>query len=391
MRPIGDTLTGRANSLNFLRLVLALTVLLSHARGLGGFGQGGDINGTTLGTIAVYGFFGISGYLIASSALRNGRGRYLWQRCLRIMPAFWICLAVTVAFFGLIGWLIQPHPHCALSCYFGTRSGGWDYLWRNWLLKINQASIAGTPSGVRLRLIWNGSLGTLYYEFLCYLILGLAAAAGLLRRRVFVLAGTIALWVIITIITLTPSYASHFNVYENWWIMYLAKLGSIFAVGAVAFLYRERLPDSGLLALGCAGLFVASLWLPTGGHVPEYYFSPPDLLAPLVVYPLIWLGIHLPFQGVGAQNDYSYGIYIYAYPASQLLTMLGAERWGETPYLLLTILATLPFAVASWWLVEKRALALKKLDPKVIASGIRGVVRHTVVGAPTEAPVSTDV
>ncbi len=88
VRTIGDALTGKPDSLNFLRLVLALTVLLSHARGLGGFGQGGLINGTTLGTIAVYGFFGISGYLIAASALRNRGGRYLWQRCLRILPAF---------------------------------------------------------------------------------------------------------------------------------------------------------------------------------------------------------------------------------------------------------------------------------------------------------------
>jgi peptidoglycan/LPS O-acetylase OafA/YrhL len=368
-----------------------MTVLLSHARGLGGFGQGGVINGTTLGTIAVYGFFGISGYLIAMSALRNGTGRFFWQRCLRILPGFWICLIVTVAFFGVIGWLTQPHPHCGFSCYFGTQSGGWDYLYRNWLLKINQTSIAGTPSGVSLRLIWNGSLGTLWYEFLCYLILGLVAAAGLLRRRVFVLAGTVALWVVITIITLTPSYASHFNVYENWWIMYLAKLGLVFAVGAVAMLYRDRLPDSGWLALGCAGLFVASLWLPTGSQVPEYYFSPPDLLTPLVVYPLIWLGVHLPFQRIGAQNDYSYGIYIYAYPVSQLLAMLGATRWGETPYLLLTVLATLPFAVASWWLVEKRALALKKVDPKVVAMRFRVAHRHGVEGPRTEAPVSSDL
>jgi len=61
-------------------------VLISHAITTGGFGDEFFLNGTALGTIAVYGFFGISGFLIASSAVRNRPGRYLWQRFLRNFP-----------------------------------------------------------------------------------------------------------------------------------------------------------------------------------------------------------------------------------------------------------------------------------------------------------------
>jgi peptidoglycan/LPS O-acetylase OafA/YrhL len=64
---------------------------------------------------------------------------------------------------------------------------------------------------------------------------------------------------------------------------------------------------------------------------------------------------------VGAVNDYSYGIYIYAWPVSQLLAIWGVARWGYLPFTLLTIAATVPMAIGSWWLVEKRALSLKKL------------------------------
>jgi peptidoglycan/LPS O-acetylase OafA/YrhL len=79
---------------------------------------------------------------------------------------------------------------------------------------------------------------------------------------------------------------------------------------------------------------------------------------------LIWLGIHLPFERIGARNDYSYGIYIYAYPVTVLLTIWHAQQWGYVPFLTFVLLGTAPFAVASWWLLEKRALRLKKIDPR---------------------------
>ena len=61
-----------------------------------------------------------------------------------------------------------------------------------------------------------------------------------------------------------------------------------------------------------------------------------DFTAVFLAYPLIWLGIHLPFTRVGAVNDYSYGIYIYAFPIQQLLVMWGINTWGYLPYTLLS-------------------------------------------------------
>jgi hypothetical protein len=53
-----------ANSLNFLRLVLASMVIVSHCSGIGGFGPQQILGNQTLGSLAVDGFFGISGFLI---------------------------------------------------------------------------------------------------------------------------------------------------------------------------------------------------------------------------------------------------------------------------------------------------------------------------------------
>ena len=111
-------------------------------------------------------------------------------------------------------------------------------------------------------------------------------------------------------------------------------------------------------------VFVAGLWLPTEGRLPAYAFTASDLLAPVIAYPLLWLGVHLPLHRVGARNDYSYGIYIYPFPVTQLLAIWGAWRLGYPLFSLLCVIGTIPFAVASWWVIEKRALSLKKLDPK---------------------------
>jgi len=75
----------------------------------------------------------------------------------------------------------------------------------------------------------------------------------------------------------------------------------------------------------------------------------------------LWLGMHLPLHMVGARNDYSYGVYIYAFPVQQVLVVWGANRWGYWPYTLLAVASVLPFAVASWWIIEKHALRLKTM------------------------------
>ena len=313
------------------------------------------VNNTSLGTIAVYGFFGISGYLIAGSASRNSVGRYLWQRFLRIFPAFWVCLVVTGFALGAIALAINPVPHCGFVCYLKLHPGPFSFVYSNALLKMNQFAVASPELNLA-----NSSLWTLFFEFLCYLLLAALSFVGIMRHRGWVALITLGIFAALLVTTLVPSLNSMFNIYNNipmdFMVLSLGFLG-----GTLIYLYRERVPDSALLAIVCIIAFVATLYLPNYGYVPTLRLTPSSFGVFLLAYPLLWLGAHLPFHWIGAKNDYSYGVYIYAYPLTLLLVYLHAERVGFWPFMLLTASVTLAFAVASWWLIEKHALRLKKV------------------------------
>ncbi|MCV7084291.1 acyltransferase, partial [Mycolicibacter hiberniae] len=69
------------------------------------------------------------------------------------------------------------------------------------------------------------------------------------------------------------------------------------------------------------------------------------------------------------RNDLSYGVYIYAFPIQQLLAAFGLARFNPFLFFILATAATLPVAALSWFVVEKRAMALKaRIFRRVVVS-----------------------
>jgi peptidoglycan/LPS O-acetylase OafA/YrhL len=338
----------QSNSLNFLRLALAILVIFSHTIPIGGFGNETVLGNQTLGDLSVDGFFAISGFLICGSAVRHtshygrwlGLVKYFWDRVLRIFPAFWICLILTAGVFGLVGWWSLHHQ---LAGYWSQPRGPLHYMVSDSFLRMNSYTISGTPAKVPYSLAWDGSLWTLSWEFLCYIGVAALAAVGLLVRRQLVAVIAVFVWLGEVYVFFSPTFFPS--------AQYALRFGTIFLVGALVFLYRDRIPDSGALALvlfavGCLGAAI--------GH-PLSQVS--DLITgPAMAYPVLWLGAHLPFRKVGATNDLSYGVYIYAFPVGQLLALAGIQRFGYLAFALATVAGTLPLAAASWWGVERWAL-----------------------------------
>jgi len=117
----------------------------------------------------------------------------------------------------------------------------------------------------------------------------------------------------------------------------------------------------------------------------DYLPGSVSVMAPVLAYPLLWLGIHLPspFQKVGARNDYSYGVYIYGWPVQQLLGIWGVQHWGYVAFTLAGIAGALTCAFISWHLVEKRALSMKKLNPRAVFAFSTGRLNKPTGGAMT--------
>lgn len=279
---IGQTFDPRHNALNFLRLFFAVLVIFSHAIVLGDYGSEALWGNGTLGGIAVDGFFAVSGFLIAASAMRNHVGRYMWQRFLRIFPGFWVCLVVTAVLVGPIGWLAEGHP---LSSYWTAPDGPLHYVVYNWFLKMHTYDIAGTPANIPYPAAWDGSLWTLVYEFICYLMVAALAVTTLLRRRLIVLI----LWAFSWVVALGLAGADGAQASSSTLPHEMIRFVPIFFAGAVLWLYRDSIPDSPVLFTGALLMFAIGTFLKN-----------PDVVAgPALAYVSIWASIHIPGKRIG--------------------------------------------------------------------------------------------
>jgi peptidoglycan/LPS O-acetylase OafA/YrhL len=320
----------KANSLNAIRLALAATVIVSHSWPIGGYGRAPSYGGWAPGGWAVDGFFVLSGYLITGSRLNNSLGSYLKRRVLRIYPGFVVCLLSVVLVFAPIGYLRLHH---SLRGYLTTPHTPVRYLVVNLDLKLHLPSVAGTPGGHEA---WAGTLWTLYFEFLCYLMVGLLACWGPFRRRPAV---AVVVLVIATAISFQNKHVNHHTDTAN-----LIRLAPFFFAGTVVYQLRDRVPCTWWLAALSA---VALVFGPNGG---------PRLLvicALPLTYLMLYLGAVVPI-GLGRRNDISYGIYMYGYPVELLVRYFGFA--SQAAFILVSILATIPLAAASRFVVERPAM-----------------------------------
>jgi peptidoglycan/LPS O-acetylase OafA/YrhL len=327
----GGTEQRRVNNFDALRLLAALAVLVSHAFALAGNAQP-TVGSQNLGQIGVYVFFGISGFLIAQSWTIEPRvWRYLAKRALRILPALIVALLFTVLVLGTI-FTAQP-----VGDYL-TASGTWAYLLQNSVLQTTGELPGVFVDNPYPRQV-NGSLWTLAPEAWAYLGLAALGLAGALKRSWVPIA------VAIVLIAVPHDPTGVIPWPKEIWLL------QAFAVGSCLFLFQDRIPWHGGIALL---LIVAYAIAPTE-----------SLQLKLVVVAVPYATIYLAYRGPAVlqrltrRGDFSYGIYLYAWPVGQAV----AATWSGVTSLgmiALSLPVTYLLGVASWRCVERPALALKK-------------------------------
>lgn len=325
----------KRNNFDFLRFCLATLVIWSHSYPLSGREKdwftiaSGQIDG---GSLAVDGFFLLSGFLVTQSWFSFPDVTVFAQkRLLRIVPGLLVALAFGALVVGPIA------THAGLGTYFAA-PGPWLHFFGVGLNRY--LIIPGTFEANPLPEMMNAPLWSLRYELLCY---ALVAVVGYVATRTWglVVASIFALTWTTTLLDVPLGTVG----------MALARLGSCFAAGMLFYRFRDRVPFHPALAAVAAAVLLATFL--TRGFRPAFPVAGGYLL------------LFLAFtQGLGVTRfarygDFSYGLYVLGYPIQQLLVRMLGTSHAPSAYFAMTFVLTLLLAAGSWHFVEAPALARK--------------------------------
>ncbi len=349
------------NNFDFLRLFFSILVIVSHSYPLL-YGNNDReplmrLSGQmTLGSVSVDMFFIMSGYLISTSWNNTSDVRsFAMKRIKRIYPGLFV---VNLICFAILAPIVSP-KHFGI---FTPKS-----VVKFFLNTVRLHGIGELPvfEGLPWKGVVNGSLWSIPFEAWCYLGVAVLGVARLIQKKHFILfcfALSIALSFYVHYRGIVPyglPLEGVFGSYEAW-----VRLLPYFLAGIVYNLYRETIqkwpvyfaPALALIVLSCfikAGL---TLTLPTLGSYCLFGFANK---------PLRYL------KDCARKGDFSYGIYLYAFPIQQTLIYF-YSGWNPLTLFIAALILSLGFGIFSWHFVESRFLPNRK--PHAVARPTRPAV-----------------
>ena len=334
---------GQTAGFDYLRIFLSVAVLCIHSFAVS-YGKEGEnflfappLRGII--TMVLPAFFALSGFLVCGSLVRTPNiVKFLTLRVIRLVPALGVEVILCAV---VLGSIFTTLP---LSDYF--RHGEFRSYFSNIIGHI-QFLLPGVFRDNPFFQAVNVSLWTVPYELECYLALTVLAVFGLLRRKAFLLAAvSVALVGIFVRDFLRGGAELPVDGSLPGRILVLS-----FLAGVVLFVYRDHVIISGRHTLAALVVSFVMLNLP---YAP--YFA-----VPVIGYATVGAGLsNVKSNSLLLSGDYSYGIYLYAFPIQQTIAHLFPmlREWYFNIALALPI--TCLFAAFSWHAVEKHALKLKR-------------------------------
>jgi peptidoglycan/LPS O-acetylase OafA/YrhL len=333
---LDDCLNSKKNNFDFIRFVAAVLVIFSHAYPIANGNHGSEPFGlltkgqSTFGHLAVITFFIISGFLITQSFDRSkDLLLFIKARILRIFPGLIIAVLLTVFILGPVFTTLPLRDY-----FYNVRTI--EYLKTISLYWI-QYDLPGVFEKNIYPVAVNGSLWTLWYEFFFYGVVGFLGITKLLNK-----------W-IVTVGLLLSTFLFSFEVGG-----FYVDLFRYFSVGMMFYLFRNKIILNGGLAI--LSLIVVFVSMKTG-LFHEFF---PVFGSYLVFY--LAFNQKLKLNNFGKYGDFSYGLYIYAFPVQQIVSNFYGKDVTPLINFLIAFPVTLIFAIISWSFIERNALKLKKIS-----------------------------
>lgn len=312
----------RCNGFDALRLMLAAGIVAFHSYSLGhDVISGMAWQAQVAARLILPAFFIISGFLVAGSLERcAGLGEFLFLRALRILPALTVVVGATAL---VAGPLLSGLP---ARRYFADPAVA-AYLQN--ILALPHFALPGVFEGNIRAGVVNGALWTIQLEFLCYLLLAGLALLARGRALTLLLAAS-------ALLLLSPLHLP----------LPARDLLACFAAGALLHRLARHVILHPLMALAA---LAAAFWLVTDPAHLSWAVLP-------LAYGTLWLGTRrLP--EVLTRHDYSYGLYLTAYPLQQMLLSLHPWPWWQL--LALSLPAAGALSALLWHGLERPLLARK--------------------------------
>lgn len=336
------------NNFDFIRLVSAAMVLIHHSSPLL-IGQPNNYDpfqfllGLGMGGLGVKTFFIISGFLIHNSWVnKKSVLDFFVARVFRIYPAAIIVVLLSAL---ILGPLVTS---LSLNDYFNHNITH-KYL-QNISLYRMYYFLPGVFENNPTSSI-NGSLWSLSYEFTCYVLLAVLGLLAILKNKWLLLG-------VFLILMLLNLFGSN---YINQLIipvigidlktLYIPLL--YFMSGSLYFSFKDSIKYNTLFML----LVYCIIFITKELNILSTYIN--IILMPYLIF---WLAFQrkLKFNKLTKYGDFSYGLYLYAFPVQQLIVYFFREEMNLFSFSIIALLISLLFGILSWKYIESPALKLRK-------------------------------
>lgn len=345
----GETITERSariggftRGFDYLRIGLAIGVVATHSI-YSSYGQA-VMDGVwaspwtrPLFTAILPMFFALSGFLVAGSLQkRPAASTFLTLRAIRLIPALAVEVLLSALLLGplLTSWSLADYLADKRFHLYFANIVGWIHY-----------KLPGVFTTLPVSETVNVSLWTIPYELECYVALvGLYMCGVVSRPRLFL--GIVA----VAIVGLTLLTVLHHNPELQHARPIGRSLVLAFLCGVSLSLFASRVRLDWRLALVSAVAMAALL----------VRFETAALATIPAAYLTIYLGmLHPPKIPFFSTGDYSYGLYLFAFPIQQAYTLFFPDHRNWLLNLLFTLVFGLLYACFSWWCIEKPILARK--------------------------------